>query len=120
MGQPFFVPCERQLPAVDMDLRQEWLRTVVLRRLQRRAMMVRERLGQSRQDWEETTWWVMARSMGLPVNAGVFEAVAKSLPLRLLRRHRCYPSTVETLLLGQAGLLTEEGAVREHRFWQRK
>src|SRR5258708_11155606 len=38
MRQPSFVPCERQLPAVDMDIRQEWLRTLVLRRLQRRAM----------------------------------------------------------------------------------
>ncbi|HXB09083.1 MAG TPA: DUF2851 family protein [Puia sp.] len=120
MRQPVFVPCERQLPNVDAGIRGEWIRALVLRRLQRRAALVRERLEQSRQDWEETTWWMLARSMGLPVNAAVFEAVARSLPLRLLRRHRCYPSTVETLLLGQAGLLAGEGAVREYLFWQGK
>jgi hypothetical protein len=64
---------------------------------------------------------MLARSLGLPVNAAVFEAVARSLPLRLLRRHRQHGPTLEALLLGQAGLLTtEEGAYREYRFWQTK
>jgi hypothetical protein len=124
-----FVPCERQLSVVDPVIWRDWLRQLVLRRLQRRARLVCDRLDATREDWEETTWWMLARSLGLPVNAAVFEAVARSLPLRLLRRHRLHGPTLEALLLGQAGLLTpgkktgpaaDEGAYREYRFWQTK
>lgn len=120
MRQASFVPCERQLPAVDDGIRQECIQSLSVQRLRRRTTLIRARLEQCRQDWEETTWWMMARSMGLPVNAALFEAVAMSLPLRLLRRHRNYIPTLATLLLGQAGLIRDEGAMREYRFWQAK
>jgi hypothetical protein len=126
-----FVPCERQLSAVDAGVWQDWMRTLATRRLQRRALVIFGWLEALRQDWEEATWWLMARSLGQPVNAAVFEAVARSLPLRLLRRHRQHGPTMEALLLGQAGLLTEgtaekpgayggAGTHREYRFWQLK
>jgi hypothetical protein len=116
-----FIPCEHQLSVVEAVVWRDWTRTLAQQRLRRRALQVCARLEQNRQDWEETTWWMMARSMGLPVNADVFEAVARSLPLRLLRRHRMHAPALEALLLGQAGLLKEEeGAYREYRFWQAK
>ena len=116
-----FVPCERQLPTVAAGVWQDWLRTLVIRRLQRRALMVCGWLDRNNQDWEETTWWMVARSLGQPVNAAVFEAVARSLPLRLLRRHRLHVPTLEALLLGQAGLLgAAEPPHREYLFWQKK
>lgn len=120
-----FVPCERQLPAVGAVIWRDWLRTLAIRRLQRRTLTVCALLDQLRQDWEETTWWMVARSLGQPVNATIFEAVARSLPLRLLRRHRLHRPTLEALLLGQAGLLqapgvAETGAYREYCFWQKK
>jgi hypothetical protein len=121
IGAGSFIPCERQLKAVDAGVRTEWIRALTMRRLQRRSAMVQQWLHQSRRDWEETTWWMLARSMGLPVNAAVFEAVARSLPLRLLQRHRLYAATLEALLLGQAGLLEAgSGAQREYLFWQGK
>jgi hypothetical protein len=121
IGPGTFVPCERQLPAVDAAIRREWIKVLTIRRLQRRAVIIRQRLDQSRQDWEETTWWMTARSMGLPVNAELFEAVARSLSLRMLQRHRRYTATLEALLLGQAGLLEAgSGAEREYHFWQGK
>jgi len=116
-----FVPCERQLAAAGPEIWKEWLRTLASRRLERRATGIRGWLEQNRLNWEETIWWGMARSIGLPVNAALFEAVARSLPLRLLRRHRMQATTLETLLLGQAGMLEEgTGAWREYRFWQAK
>jgi hypothetical protein len=116
-----FVPCERQLSVAGSAVWQDWLRLLVVQRLRRRAAGIYDWLAACRQDWEETTWWMLARSLGLPVNAAVFEAVARSLPLRLLRRHRLHGPALEALLLGQAGLLkAEEGAYREYRFWQTK
>jgi hypothetical protein len=121
MSRKGFIPCERQLPSVETTVRAGWLGELGRQRLERRAAGVRARLAENRQDWEETTWWMMARSMGLPVNAEVLEAVARSLPLRLLRRHRSHRQTLEALLLGQAGLLEEEGdRAREYRFYRVK
>ena len=100
-----FVPCERQLPAVDRSVWGEWLSQLAIQRLQRRAAVIRHYLEASRGHWEATTWVWMARSMGLPVNGKVFEAIAQSLPVELLARHRWHRLQLEALLLGQAGLL---------------
>ncbi|GGA83733.1 DUF2851 family protein [Puia dinghuensis] len=117
MRRRSFVPCEGQLSSVDAVLWTSWLRELGLQRLTRRAAVVWRWLEQNRQDWEETTWWLLARSMGLAVNGAVFEAVARSLPLRLLMRHRSQPVLLEALLLGQAGLLpASDGRAREYRF----
>jgi hypothetical protein len=121
MKQQGFVPCERQLTAVAPGVTRDWIRDLVIKRLQRRALVVYDWLERNRQDWEEVTWWMLARSLGQPVNSGVFESVAMSLPLRLLRRHRLHVSTLEALLLGQAGMLrTGMGAHNEYLFWQAK
>jgi hypothetical protein len=98
-----------------------WQRQLVFERLQERTVRIGEELGNNRQDWEETTWIWMARSMGQSVNADAFEAVARSLPLRLLARYRLQHSAIEALLLGQAGLLREPSELlREYRFLKLK
>jgi len=105
MDRRAFVPCERQLGQVAPAIGKSWLRELTERRLQRRAIRIGGYLEQNRQHWEETTWLLLARSMGQPVNGAVFEAIAKSLPTRLLIRHRSDRLQLEALLFGQAGLL---------------
>lgn len=105
MKNPLFVPCERQLPEVEDGVKRRWLEELVLQRLRGRARVIGKELETNRQHWEATTWIRMARSMGQPVNADVFEAVARSLPVELLARSRGHRWTLEALLLGQAGLL---------------
>jgi hypothetical protein len=105
MKSSLFVPCERQLREVDPVIRSRWQQQLVFERLLQRTALIREYLEKNHQDWEETTWICMARSMGQPVNAAAFEAIAQSLPLRLLSRYRLQRTSVEALLLGQAGLL---------------
>ncbi|WP_431216625.1 DUF2851 family protein [Puia sp. P3] len=60
---------------------------------------------------------MVARSLGLPANGALFEAVARSVPFRVMARHRREPEVVKALLLGQAGLLGEE---REYRWLRAK
>lgn len=100
-----FVVCERQLPQAGEAQWSGWKRKLLIERLERKTLMIREDLRQNRQHWEQTAWWLMARNFGLPVNTGVFSAIAKSLSLVVLSRHRQQPETLEALLLGQAGLL---------------
>jgi len=120
MDSRSFIPCERRLPAVDATTRTGWLQQLLLHRLQQRALFIRSCLEDNRQHWEETTWWLMARSMGQPVNAAAFEAIGRSLPVSLLARHRGEPVRLEALLLGQAGLLEGEFAGEYPRALQKE
>ncbi len=111
MNSQGFIPCERSLLQVDETVWAAWRGRLLMDRLMHRALFIRSCLEESRQHWEETTWWLIARSMGQPVNGPAFEAIGRSLPISLLARHRFEPVRLEALLLGQAGLL--EGAFEE-------
>jgi hypothetical protein len=111
MTSQSFVPCERRLNEIPQPDLTAWQRQLVLRRLQQRTIMIRSWLEENCQHWEETTWWLMTRSLGQPVNAAAFEAIGRSLGVSLMARHRDEPTRLEALLLGQAGLL--EGAFND-------
>lgn len=105
MKSRLFVPCAAQLPQVGTAAWTRWKEDLLLQRLYRRTLIIRDWLDANHQHWEETTWWLMARSLGLPVNGAAFEAIAQSIPLRLMARYRWEPAILKALLLGQAGLL---------------
>jgi hypothetical protein len=107
MTSQTFVPCERRLNEIPQPDLTSWQQQLVLRRLQQRTLMIRSCLEENCQHWEETTWWLMARSFGQPVNAAAFEAIGRSLRVSLMARHRDEPTRLEALLLGQAGLLED-------------
>ena len=50
----------------------------------------------------------LARSFGTRVNADAFEAIAHSVPLNYLAKHKNNIHQLEALLLGQANLLNDE------------
>ena len=106
MTRQAFIPCERALtdppPAL---LWSSWKDRMLAERLQRRAAAMENMLKENNGHWEEAFWWLIARSFGSRVNAEAFEAIARSIPSRLLSRHRQQPHQVEALLFGQAGLL---------------
>jgi hypothetical protein len=84
-------------------------------------------LGHNNFHWEETLWWLLARNFGLYVNADAFEEMARSIPFTVLRRHRNQVGQLESLLMGQAGLLKEIDGDdyysmlrREYRFYKLK
>jgi hypothetical protein len=122
MKSPLFIPCAAQVMLVDEGVWSGWKELLLHRRLHQRAQLIRDWLEGNIQDWEAVTWWLMARSMGLPVNGDAFEAIARSIPIRLLGRYRMEPIRIKALLLGQAGLFGEDrGPVqREYRFLRAK
>jgi len=104
MRSQLFVPCAAQLRQVPEAVWTVWKDRLLQQRLRQRVVLVRRLLEQNRQDWEETTWWMMARSLGLPANGDAFEAVARSVPFRLMARHRQEPARLEAMLLDRARL----------------
>jgi hypothetical protein len=100
------IPCSREYAEVDKQIAGDWSVELVRQRLNRKAGIVFQFLDQSKGNWSEIFWWMLARNFGYRRNADVFEEVARSLPLRLLSRHKDRIQQIEALLLGQAGLLS--------------
>lgn len=122
-----FVPSEKHLPALSDLAWSAWKERLAVERLQRRTAVILEQLRTANNHWEEVFWWQLARNFGMKVNAETFEAVAKSLPVTILARHKNQIHQLEGLLLGQAGLLEEKFEEdypnllqREYRFYQKK
>lgn len=100
-----FIPCEKLVSNQPELTWRSWKDRLLAERLMRKAAQVEQYFKQSDQNWQETFWWLLARSFGLKVNADAFEAIARSIPLNLLGRNKDSLHRLEALLLGQAGLL---------------
>ena len=108
MRNKYFVPCTNSIHQVPALTLLKWKERLLAERLIRKSGLVAQYLQQSNQHWEEVFWWMLARNFGIPINPEAFEAVARSLPLTILSRHRNHVHQLEALLLGQAGLLNKE------------
>jgi hypothetical protein len=51
---------------------------------------------------------MLARNFGIKINAEVFEAMARSIPVSILGKHKNQIHQLEALLMGQANLLNEK------------
>lgn len=127
MNSRSFIACEQQLTTVSPLVWTAWKERLLVERLQQRSAAVTTRLQQNHYHWEETLWWLLARHFGGKVNGEAFEAMARSLPLSLITRHRGQLVQLEALLLGQAGLLERSFATeypnllkKEYRFYKTK
>ncbi len=105
MNNPSFVPCEKHITAVKELVWQKWKERLVIERLQRKSVFIIDRYEQSNRHWEETFWWIIARNFGIRVNADAFEEMARSIPVKVLTKHKYQANQLEAILFGQAGLL---------------
>ena len=105
MNSTAFIACEKSLQDVQDITWKSWKVRLLAERLLRKAKAVDEYLLQNNYHWEETFWWLLARSFGMKVNADAFEAIARSIPLTILAKQKQQIHQLEALLLGQAGLL---------------
>lgn len=105
-----WIPCESFFPNTPDIVRLNWLDRVLVERLEQKNAAVAEMLAATGNHWEEAFYRVLARNFGLKVNAEPFEALARSLPLITLAKHKSSLVQVEALLFGQAGLLEEKFA----------
>lgn len=110
MDTKSFIPCEKHIGALPALTISSWKDRAAAERMQQKAAYIQSLLQQNNNHWEETFWWLLARNFGLPQNADAFEAVAKSLPITILAKHKNQLIQTEALLLGQAGLLNEDFA----------
>ncbi|MGZ8553770.1 MAG: DUF2851 family protein [Chitinophagaceae bacterium] len=108
MRSPAFIPCEESIATVRDITWNSWKERLVAERLLRKAGIVELYLKQNNYHWEETFWWMLAKNFGMKVNGEAFEAIARSIPLTILAKHKNQIHQLEALLLGQAGLLEKD------------
>ena len=128
MGKAGFIPCGNSIIRINELSWKSWKDRLLAERLERKSALLNQYLSLNGNHWEEATWWMMARNFGILVNTEAFECIARSLPVALLTRQKHQLIQLESLLLGQAGLLENEKPAdkyytllrREYMFQQSK
>ncbi|NTS41576.1 DUF2851 family protein [Flavisolibacter sp. BT320] len=122
-----FIPCETAAASVSDLVWMAWKERLLAERLTRKAGYILDLLAESNFHWEETFWWLLARNFGMKVNSDAFEAIARSLSVVHLAKHKHSIHQLEALLFGQAGLLESSFdedypllLQREYRYLQKK
>jgi len=99
------IPCSNFLPEIDQILFDSTLARSITHRLERKSDIVLEMLKRNRNDWEETTYQLIASHFGMKVNSESLLLLAEAVPLRLLLKTSENLLATEALLFGQAGFL---------------
>lgn len=127
MNTTAFIPCGNSIHSVKDITWKSWKERLLAERLIRKSINVQLSLATLNYHWEETFWRLVARNFGIKVNADAFEAIANSIPLTILSKHKNQIHQLEALLLGQAGLLNGKFQERypqmlqkEYRFYKKK
>ena len=122
-----FIPCEEQIRTVEELTIALWKERMLIERLQEKAAYAEMLLQKNNHHWEEVFWQLLAKNFGIKINSDAFEAVAASVPLNILAKHKNQIHQTEALLMGQAGLLdknfTDEYPImlqKEYMFLKKK
>jgi len=122
-----WIPCQHFFKNIPDIIRLNWLDRLLVERLEQKTAAVAEMLAATENHWEEAFYRLLARNFGLKVNAEPFEALARSLPLLTLAKHKNDLKQVEALLFGQAGFLEEtfkdewpKALAQEYKFLKHK
>ncbi|MDE6511173.1 MAG: DUF2851 family protein, partial [Muribaculaceae bacterium] len=99
------IRCAARLHQVDSMRRADWMETLSVERLQRKAARIEETLRNSHGDWNKACFLTLARALGFGLNGIPFEMLAQSIDLNHLRRHSDNILQMEAIFFGQAGML---------------
>lgn len=103
-----WIACQEQIHAIDPFEIRFWSGALLSERLLDKTDEIRNILQRNKNDWNETFYLLLARNFGMKTNALPFEMLARSVPLRILAKHKDQLFQIEALLFGQSGLLNEE------------
>jgi hypothetical protein len=103
-----FINCKNQIQQVDDFKKSMWLEKVFIERLQAKSARIASYLEVNQNDWEAAFFQALARSFGSKVNADAFENLTQSIPIQTIRKLARDAFQLESVLLGQLGLLEEK------------
>lgn len=101
------LPCKSTIDSLPSIYISDWIGALGFERLHMKVDRIISQLHTLAGDWEETAYITLARALGFNTNSEPFERLARSTPLRYIRKHADDIMAIESMLLGQAGLLEE-------------
>ncbi|MGZ2371771.1 DUF2851 family protein [Ancylomarina sp. YFZ004] len=128
MSSQSWIPCQVDIPKLNNFFVNHWLDRMLLERMERKSDEIKQIYHQNGNSWEETFYQILSRYFGLKVNADPFEQLARSIPLKILAKHKDSLLQLEAILFGQAGFLDDSipediyysDLQREYRFLKSK
>jgi hypothetical protein len=102
-----WIPCAELFSSFESLYLKMWLDNLVVERLEQKTKYVFHLVEGANGSWEDAFYHSIARSFGLRANALPFELLAKSIPLKILSKHKNNIFQLEAILFGQSGLFEE-------------
>jgi hypothetical protein len=100
--------CEKQIGSVDGFAFANWQERLFFERLERKSKPIQDLLESTKQDWEAVLFCLLAKNFGLNTNGEAFLQNALSIPYSIIRKESFEVENLESLLLGNIGLLQAE------------
>ena len=108
VSQKSWIYCENELQNVDQFVFKNWQERLFFERLERKSQLIFELAKELNHDWEAVLFCLSAKNFGLNTNGEMFYKVAKSIPFSVIRKESFSLESLESLLLGQANLLSHD------------
>lgn len=103
-----WIPCQDQFHHIDPLFIKLGYHGLMIERLQDKTSQIHNIMEKNRNNWNETFYQILARMLGFKINSVPFELLAKSVPLKILFKHKNSLFQLESLLFGASGMLNEE------------
>lgn len=117
-----YPPCYQRIPDIAPIKLHSWITALETERLERKTQDIKRRLDETNGSWEDAYFRTLARNYGFGINGEAMEAWAKTIDLTKVAHHRDDLFQIETMFIGQAGLLdrVEERYASEYKYLQHK
>lgn len=115
MKEDKYPPCHKIVTAMPKLTLHSWMSALQTERLEQKTEAIMKRAKECCGSWEDAYFTTLARNFGFGVNSEAFEAWAKTLSLQSVAHHRDDIFQIETIFLGQAGLLEHEAIPERKR-----
>ncbi|MDP4268144.1 MAG: DUF2851 family protein [Bacteroidota bacterium] len=102
-----WIPCKNSINNADKLIINNFIESLSLERLEDRISEIKTNLIIHKNDWNEILYQRIALGFGFKTNSSQFELLAKYTPLNIILKNKDNPKIIESLLYGQAGLLSE-------------
>ena len=103
-----YPPCYRIIPSLTRLVVHSWMAALQTERLEQKTIAIQQRAVQHGGSWEDAYFQTLARNYGFGINGDAFEEWARHIPLQAVGKHRDNLFQIESIFLGQAGLLELE------------
>ncbi len=102
-----WINCENRIDSIDEFTMSFWKEKLLVKRLERKSLVLQSRLIELENDWEALLFLVLAENFGLKLNSDQFLQMAKNVTFKIFKKEFPYLINLEALLFGQSNLLND-------------